>query len=350
MADDLKDIKNILDSLVGKGTLSNYRKKIFKDAMDELKQIDTILTQTAKANAALSKADLAKLGNEAFDIAGKYGKTAVDYLSSVQSMYKFGYKNASALAELSVAIQSAGGLTAELANQYIITADKAYNLGGNIEKLTGILDGNSRISGKYGISMEELAKCFTLAGSQASLMGLEADKTASALATLMASTGQNGTEAAKSLEHILFNLRDITEAGQDACAAMERLDTLSAELGKTNSLKLTGDSAGNETQKMYADMIQEYANGTDTVASKAGISAPTTEKDGSSLPQLLNTIRSLTDKTKSVYNFLQKIKNGFDLKNPGRGKLRFLSLLNMPGMACFLMQSISFTCHPSRNT
>lgn len=257
MADDLKDIKNILDSLVGKGTLSNYRKKIFKDAMDELKQIDTILTQTAKANAALSKADLAKLGNEAFDIAGKYGKTAVDYLSSVQSMYKFGYKNASALAELSVAIQSAGGLTAELANQYIITADKAYNLGGNIEKLTGILDGNSRISGKYGISMEELAKGFTLAGSQASLMGLEADKTASALATLMASTGQNGTEAAKSLEHILFNLRDIEDIGPNGVD--EGIKAILANYGT------------------YEGMIQEYANGAGTLAQKAVETANTWE-------------------------------------------------------------------------
>ena len=101
-----------------------------KNAISELKEINTLLTEISKANDKLSKSDLNKIGNNSFDIASKYGKNATDYLSGVQEASRAGYKNAEAIAELSVAAQGAGDMTDELANKYIIATDKAYKLGG----------------------------------------------------------------------------------------------------------------------------------------------------------------------------------------------------------------------------
>lgn len=45
-----------------------------KEAVTELKEIDTILTEISKTNDKLSKSDLKNIGNNAFETASKYGK------------------------------------------------------------------------------------------------------------------------------------------------------------------------------------------------------------------------------------------------------------------------------------
>lgn len=81
-------------------------------AISELKEIDTLLTSISITNDRLSKSDLSKLGDNAYAVAAKYGKSPADYLSGVQEASRAGYKNAENIAELSVAAQSTGGLTA----------------------------------------------------------------------------------------------------------------------------------------------------------------------------------------------------------------------------------------------
>lgn len=117
-----------------------------KEAISELKEVDTYLTEISKANDALSKSDLAQIGDNSFDIASKYGKTATDYLAGVQEMSRAGYENADSMAELSVAAQGAGDMTADLANQYIIATDVAFKMNGSIEALTETLDGANEIN------------------------------------------------------------------------------------------------------------------------------------------------------------------------------------------------------------
>ena len=65
-----------------------------KEAVTELKEIDTILTEISKTNDKLSKSDLKNIGNNAFETASKYGKKATDYLSGVQEASRAGYENA----------------------------------------------------------------------------------------------------------------------------------------------------------------------------------------------------------------------------------------------------------------
>lgn len=117
-----------------------------KEAISELKEVDTLLTEISKANDSLTKSQLEQIGNKSFDIASKYGKSAVDYLSGVQEASRAGYYNAENIAELSVAVQGAGDMTDELANSYIIATDKAFKLNGSVEALRNVLDGANKIN------------------------------------------------------------------------------------------------------------------------------------------------------------------------------------------------------------
>lgn len=110
-----------------------------RNAVTELKEIDTILTEISKTSDLTTEA-LAKLGKTSFDSASKYGKKASDYLTGVQEMYRAGFQNAPEMSELSILAQAAGDLTSDAANDYLIATNSAYELGGSIEKLNAVLD------------------------------------------------------------------------------------------------------------------------------------------------------------------------------------------------------------------
>ncbi len=318
----------------------------FQDAIPDLKEIDTLLTEIKKTTDGLAKSGLADIEKQSFRTASRYGKSAADYLQAVQDAAGAGYKNAADIAELSLAAQNAGGITAELANQYISAADNAYRLGGSIEKLTAILDGASAISSHNAVGMAELAEGMSLAGEYTASLGLEADEATAALATVIAATGQGGTEAAQSLKAILLNTQQIADEGQgidggglaryaDACQALnvsleETKDGAASLRGpmailkdlsqayaalapgdarKASLLGSLGSAQGAQALDavlsnfgMYEKMLQEYTYGTGALAKQAELTANSWE---GSLNRLSNTwadtVKNLADSGSTTF-------------------------------------------------
>ena len=161
-----------------------------KQAITELKDVNTLLTEISKANDKLTKEQLAKIADDGFDTASKYGKKVTDYLSGVQEASRAGYENAEAIAELSVAIQGAGDVTEEVANSYVIATDKAYKLGGSVEALTEVFDGTNKITNLNAVNMSELAEAMTIVGSTAASFGVEVDETTAAIASIPSSSSE----------------------------------------------------------------------------------------------------------------------------------------------------------------
>lgn len=286
-----------------------------KEAVTELKEIDTILTEISKTNDKLSKSDLKNIGNNAFETASKYGKKATDYLSGVQEASRAGYENAENIAELSTAAQGAGDMTAELANSYIIATDKAYGMEGSVQKLTQTLDGANEITNHNAVNMTELAEGMKVVGSQAASSQISVEETTAALGTLIAVTQQGGSQMGNAFKGILMNLRQVAgevdgeEIDQEsltkyekACEAlgvslsevkdgavslkepMQILKELSAEYTKldkddakrANLLSAIGGkyranalNAILENWSTYENMLQQYADGDGSMAEEA---------------------------------------------------------------------------------
>lgn len=180
-----------------------------KEAVTELKDIDTYLTEISKSNDKLSKNQLKTIGIDSFETASKYGKKATDYLSGVQEASRAGYENAESIAELSVAAQGAGDMTADLANSYIIATDKAYDMNGSVTDLTKTLDGANNITNHNAVNMTELAEGMKVVGSQAASSQMSVEETTAAIGTLVAVTQQGGSEMGNAFKGILMNLRQI---------------------------------------------------------------------------------------------------------------------------------------------
>lgn len=301
-------------------------------AVDELEKVDTFLTKIGNEDSSFSRSRLEHLGDASFDTASKYGKTASDYLANVLELSRAGYENADSLGELSAAVQSAGNLTGETANKYMIATDKAFQMNGSVEALTKTLDGANSITDHNAVNMTELAEGMSVVSSQAASSQMEIQEATAAVGTMIAVTGKSGSEMGNALKNILMYLRQITgeadgnkidadslDQYRKACEAlgvslsevkngavqlkepMEILKELSeaytgldeSDARRQNLLEAVGGAnsadalnAILENYSLYEQMLQDYASGQGSIAAEAEKTANSWE---GSLNRLSNT-------------------------------------------------------------
>lgn len=186
-----------------------------KNAITELKEVNSIMTEISKTADQLSKADLSKVEDTSYKTASKYGKKTSNYLTGIQEMYRAGYENAEDLAELSTLAQAAGDMQADLANDYLIATDAAYKLKGNTEALNDVLDGQNYITNRNALSMQDLAEATKIAASQSASSGIAIDQATAAMGTMIATTRQGGDVAARAWKGILMNIQQVEGEVED---------------------------------------------------------------------------------------------------------------------------------------
>lgn len=247
-----------------------------RESIEVLKEVDTYLTEISKANDKLSKSDLKQIGNDSFDIASKYGKEATSYLSGIQEASRAGYENAEGIAELSVAAQGAGDMSAELANRYIVATDKAYKLNGSVNALTETLDGANNIANNNAVNMTELADGMSIVGSQAASSQMKIDETTAAIGTLIATTQKSGSEMGNAFKGILMNLQQVTgevEDGEDAIdeTSLTKYEKACKELGVSLSTVKDGVVSLKEPMQILKELSKEYTKLDESDAKRANL-------------------------------------------------------------------------------
>lgn len=200
--------KSFTQWTISSGAVMNVWNSV-RQGIDELKDLDAILTEISKTSD-LTEKQLAKLGDTAFESASKYGKTASDYLTGVQEMYRAGFNNAEEMAELSVLAQSAGDMDTNVANDYLMATNAAYKYKGSVEALNKVLDSQNYITNNAAISMQDIADATTETASVAAQYGVQIDELSALIATATANTRESGSEVGTALKSILINLQDTT--------------------------------------------------------------------------------------------------------------------------------------------
>ena len=200
--------KSFTQWTISSGVVMNVWNSV-RQGIDELKDLDDILTEISKTSD-LTEKQLAKLGDTAFESASKYGKTASDYLTGVQEMYRAGFDNAEEMAELSVLAQSAGDMDTNVANDYLMATNAAYKYKGSVEALNKVLDSQNYITNNAAISMQDIADATTETASVAAQYGVQIDELSALIATATANTRESGSEVGTALKSILINLQDTT--------------------------------------------------------------------------------------------------------------------------------------------
>lgn len=175
-----------ISSAFGLGALvvRNYVK-----ALGTLKENSTLLVEIQKTSEATAK-QIKEIANGSFSIASKYGVLSKDFLTAYREMSRAGFEkeNSQAMAELSVLAKSAGDMTADLSNDYLIASNAAYGYQGNVKKLNGLLDSQNQVTNRNAVSMQELAEATKVAANQLSNANIKENEMTALLGTGIATT------------------------------------------------------------------------------------------------------------------------------------------------------------------
>ena len=176
-----------------------------------LKDIDTSLTNLSKVTS-VTRNEFQQLTIEALEAASTWGRTAKDMLDAQTTFARAGMDNYKQMAELSLIAQAAGQLDENLASSYLIASNKAFRLGGDIEKLGALLDAQNQVSNKAAIDLSFLAEATKAAGNVMMQAG-ESAQTATAAWTAMGVASQrSGSEVGNASRTIQLRLQHVKQA------------------------------------------------------------------------------------------------------------------------------------------
>lgn len=182
-----------------------------KAALETMKDVDTELTAIQKVTDN-TDAKMAQIGERGYAVASKYGVSVTDYLSSVGSFSKAGYKEASEdMAELATKTQLVGDVNAATASKFLLSADAAFKLEGNVTRLSGVLDAANTIENEYATEIQKIAEGFPLVANVASMANMTAEQLTAALGTITAVTQESGSMAARAMRALILNIMGDTE-------------------------------------------------------------------------------------------------------------------------------------------
>ena len=215
-----------------------------KEALSTMKDVDSELANIRKVTDE-SAESIARLGDEAYSTASKYGVSATEYLSSAAEFAKAGYKNYADLSELAIKTQLVGDVSADTASKFLLSADAAYKFGGNIDQLSGVLDRANVIENNYATSIYKIAEGMPIVASTAAMANMSIDELMAGLGTITAVTQETGRKAATALRALILNIEGEigTVIDEDMTITQESVESMA------DALKKYGNEAVKAAQK-----------------------------------------------------------------------------------------------------
>lgn len=178
----------------------------FREALNTIREVDKELATIRKVTG-FTKEQMQPIAQSAYSTASKYGVEANKYLESVAEFARAGYKEASdALGELAIKTQLVGDTSAEVADQFLLSVDAAWQMGGSVQALTKVLDEANIVENNYATSIEKLAEGMPNVASVAAMAGVSVEETIAALGTITAVTQQSGKKASTALRSLFLNI------------------------------------------------------------------------------------------------------------------------------------------------
>ena len=247
----------------------------FKDALTTMKAVDAQLTNIQKVSG-MSAQSLKQIGDAAYEVASQYGVAADEYLSAVYTFQKAGLGTESAkLGELATKTMLVGDTTADVASQFLIATNAAWNMGGSVEKLSMVVDQADYINNNYATSLDKLSEGMPIVASTAANMNMSVEETMAVLGTITAKTQESGRKAATAWRALAMNL-----AGE--------LGTITDETGESIEVTEASVRSVSDALKIYGNESVKAAQATGQVINPmdAVVSLAEAYRDG-----LLNDIQ-----------------------------------------------------------
>lgn len=246
-------VSTAIGHLASRAVMAAWRKitQGVREALTEMKNVDTELTNISKVSGKTGD-ELERIGDAAYDTASKYGVAASEYLSAVYDMQKAGMGDQSeAMGELAVKTMLVGDTTKDVASKFLLSANAAWKLEGNMESLSKIVDEADYINNNYATNLDKLASGLPIVASVAAQAGMSAEETMAALGTITHVTQESGTKSATALRALILNIsgqvgKYVTEEGEEFEVTEKSVKSLQGLLEKYAKTEMDAAKAAGE--------------------------------------------------------------------------------------------------------
>lgn len=222
-----------------------------REAVTEMKNVDTQLTNISKVSG-ITGDELEAMGERAYETALKYGVAADEYLSAVYTFQKAGLNDsADAMGELAVKTMLVGDTTAEVASKFLISANAAWQMGGDIERLSQVVDEADYINNNYATDLGKLSEGLPRVASVAAQAGMSVEETLAAIGTITAVTQETGTKSATALRALILNIEGqigefVDDTGETFTVTEESVKSMQGLMEKYAKAELDAAKASGE--------------------------------------------------------------------------------------------------------
>lgn len=282
-------------------------------ALSTMKSVDTELTNIQKVSN-MTGAELEKLGSKAYSTASAYGVAADEYLSAVYTFQKAGLgDSAEKMGELAVKTMLVGDTTADVASQFLVAANAAWDLNGSYAALSKVVDEADYINNNYATDLAKLSAGMPIVASTAANVGMSIEETMAMLGTITAKTQETGTKAATAARALIMNITG-------------ELGTLYDETGDAIEVTESSIKSMSDALKLYGSETIKAAQATGQIIDpmEAIISLADAYKDGLLTDaklesimmevggklrtnQLTALVKDLASETSTYYDMMEKL-------------------------------------------
>ena len=182
-----------------------------RQSIQTLRDMDTALTEHSKV-LDITRQDFRRMGLEALTAASYFGRSVQDMLAAQTAFAKAGFANYQDWARISLAAQAAGNMTEAVASSFLIAANAAFGFGGDVEKVSALLDSQTQVANRHAINLEFLAAATRYAGNVMMLAGETTQTMTAALTAMGVATQRSGAEIGRAARTIQMRLQQVRQA------------------------------------------------------------------------------------------------------------------------------------------
>lgn len=195
------------------GVIIRGMKRLAKEAVETVKQIDEALTTQAMVSGRTREQTYKLLGSYQ-DLAKQCGATSTEVAQVATAYLRQGRTAQEALAMTETAVKAAkvAGISTSESVDYLTTAVNGFGLAA--EDAMEVSDKFAALASQAAVSYDELAVALSKVASQANLAGMSMDYTLALLTKGIETTRESAESIGTALKTILARMREVSDYGE----------------------------------------------------------------------------------------------------------------------------------------
>lgn len=258
-------MKSAIVNFMGFNQVLNITKKAVKEAMDHIKQLDTVMNGIAIVTD-MTTADLWNQVDVYSEMAQRYGTSIQGAYEVSKIYYQAGYETNEVLTLMNETLKMSkiSGLDYATTTDYMMNAIKGFKM--EVADATAVVDVYSALAANTAVSQQELAEAMSKTASSMAGVGSTFEDTSAMIATMVSVTRESANNIGSAMKSIASRYGELTKDptklldSEGEAMSFNKVDTALKSVGIT--LQTTDHQF-----RDFTDVIVELADKWDTLDS-----------------------------------------------------------------------------------